>query len=75
MLGAISLIVRDSKHEARLSIHDTPLCQVQGEIQRDLLMQDVPLLETEFFCTFDVSSWFFMTIAKNWSTLDESLVL
>jgi hypothetical protein len=41
----------------------------------DLLLQDVSLLEIEFFSKTEIIAWLLMTIAKDRSTHSESLIL
>jgi hypothetical protein len=48
-----------------LSITDIiPPCQVQGEKMTIFPLQDVSILENEFFVMIDISSWLLMIIAK-----------
>jgi hypothetical protein len=54
-----------SKLEASLSIIDIiPPCQRQGEKTKMFPLQDVLILDNEFFGMIDIPSWLLMTITK-----------
>jgi len=70
------LIDRNLKLEAWFPIIDIILpCQVQGEKMQIFPLQDVSLLENEFFGMINISSWLLMTISKKWSTHSGYLLL
>ena len=45
------------------------------QVQKDYVLQDESLLEIVLFGKIDVISWLLMSIAKDWSTHSESLIL
>jgi hypothetical protein len=64
------------KLESRLSIADViPLYEGKGEKMHILSLEDMSILENEFYGMTEIASWLLMTIAKKSSTHSGSLLL